>query len=75
MCSRFDWAVSIWAVYPKAVTVSLHNALVSAKRAGLQFDFVHVISFPPGLPRACVIPTVIPPRDFPPPGRGAIPLH
>lgn len=53
MCSRFDWAVSIWAAYPKATTVSLHNALVSAERAGLQFDFVHCYLLParvaPGL--------------------------
>lgn len=53
MCSRFDWAISIWAVYPKAVTVSLHNALVSAERAGLQFDFIHCYLLParvaPGL--------------------------
>lgn len=41
MCSWFDWAVSIWAAYPKAATVSLHNAIVSAKRAGLQFGVLH----------------------------------
>ena len=58
MCSRFDWTVSIWAAYPKATTVSLHNALVSAERAWLQFDFFHRYLLParvaPGLsPYSC----------------------
>ena len=63
MCSRFDWAVSIWAAYPKATTVSLHNALVSAERAGLQFDFVHCYLLParvaPGLSLVFILPKII----------------